>query len=414
MQQLSEKQKKERKFLLALPILTLPFLCLGFWALGGGTGISTGMEAQQEGLNMSLPEAQIETHALNKLESYEQAEKQASKIREQRRMDPFSYNSTEKRDTLDFFATDSGRESALQQTEVQVHQKLVELEKLLSQPDIKQEPVKQEMTSVGIRELPQANVLGDPDMQRLEAMMTSVVEPEMEDPEMERIDSILDKLLDVQHPQRVHERLLKTNALEREGAYSVCLDRDIPQEENFKESANLERERNGFYSLGSDRQQSFATIQPAISAQVTKDQEVVTGASIEMELTQPVFIEGVEFLAGTRVTGVCSLNGERLNIEVKRIRSGNLIVPVNLKVVDLDALPGIRIPNAITRDAVKQGADDGIQDMNMMAMSPSWEAQASMAGMETVKGILSKKAKLVKVTVKAGHPLLLVDQSNNQ
>ena len=107
------------------------------------------------------------------------------------------------------------------------------------------------------------------------------------------------------------------------------------------------------------------------------------------------------------------LSGERLNIEVSSIRSDNLIIPVSLQAVDLDALRGIKIPNAITRDAVKQGAGDGIQSLNAMGMSSSWEAQASMAGMETIKGIISKKAKLVKVTVKAGHPLLLADLSGN-
>lgn len=411
MQKPTEKQKKKRKFLLALPILTLPFLCLAFWAMGGGTGEHTGIAELQQGLNMTLPEAQIESYSLNKLEAYEQAEKKASQVREQRRMDPFADSSTEKQDTSRRFTAGSG--NTLQETENEVQEKLFTLERLLNQPDIQQEPVGQGIASVVTTEPRQADRIDDPELQRLEAMMASLIEPEMEDPEMERIDSMLDKLLDVQHPQRVHERLSQKNALEREGTYSIHLDRDIPQEENFKESANLQIGRNGFYTLDSDRQQSFATIRPAISAQVTIDQQVVTGASIEMELTQAVFIEGMEFVAGTRVTGVCNLNGERLNIEVSSIRSDNLIIPVSLQAVDLDALSGIKIPNAITRDAVKQGAGDGVQSMNMMGMSSSWEAQASMAGMETVKGILSKKAKLVKVTVKAGHPLLLADMSGN-
>jgi conjugative transposon TraM protein len=413
MQKLTEKQKKERKFLLALPILTLPFLCLAFWAMGGGTREDTGIEEQQLGLNMTLPEAQIESYSMNKLESYEEAERRASQVREQRRMDPFADNSTEKQDTLRQLIPGLGGGNTLEKTESEVQEKLVSLERLLNKKDIKQEPAGQGIASVVTTDPRQANTIDDPELQRLEAMMASVIEPEMEDPEMERIDSMLDKLLDVQHPQRVYERLSQKNALEREGTYSIHLDRDIPQEENFKESANLQIGRNGFYTLDSDRQQSFATIRPAISAQVTKDQQVVTGASIEMELTQAVFIEGMEFIAGTRVTGVCTLNGERLNIEVQQIRSGNLIIPVSMTVMDLDALPGIKIPTAITRDAVKQGAGDGIQSMNMMGMSSSWEAQASMAGMETVKGILSKKAKLVKVTVKAGHPLLLADLSDN-
>ena len=412
MQQLSEKQKKERKFLFVLPILTLPFLCLGFWALGGGMEVPTDLEIQQKGLNMTLPEAQIESDALNKLESYERADKQASKVLELRRMDPFAGSSIELKDTL--FPSSYGEleESALVNTEKQVRGKLIELEKLLSQPDKQAEPVGQKNTS-GSWVSPQLNSSDDQDIQRLESLMASMKEPEMEDPEMERIDSMLDKLLDVQHPQRVHERLSQRKELEREVVFSVSLNRAVSVEKNFEKVDYPQFEQNGFYSLDSNKPKSFATIHPAISAQVTKDQEVVTGASIELELTQAIFIDGVEFSSGTKITGVCSLDGERLNIDIRNIRSGNLIIPVSLRALDLDALPGIKIPNAITRDAVKQGAGDGIQSMNMMGMSSSWEAQASMAGMETVKGILSKKAKLVKVTVKAGHPLLLMDQSGN-
>lgn len=413
MKKLTEKEERQRKFLMMLPVITLPFLCLAFWALGGGTGDPASIDKQHEGLNMSLPEAQIEPNALNKLESYEQAEKRASQVREQRRMDPFAESVRVKEDTLHLSTVHTGQESTLLETENEVQEKLFALENLLNQPDIKQQAVGQEIASVESGSPGQRSVSADPDLQRLEAMMASVIGPGMEDPEMERIDSMLDKLLDVQHPQRVHERMSQTNELEKNAVFSVSLDRHGPQVQYVGESVYPQRIRNGFYSLDSDKQQSFATIPPAIAAQVTKDQEVVTGASIEMELTQSMFIDGVEFLAGTPITGVCTLNGERLNIEVQRIRSGNLIIPVNLNAVDLDALPGIKIPNAITRDAVKQGAGDGIQSMDMMGMSPSWQAQASMAGMETVKGILSKKAKLVRVTVKAGHPLLLADLSGN-
>ncbi|SFU19218.1 Bacteroides conjugative transposon TraM protein [Algoriphagus locisalis] len=412
MQQLTDKQKKERKFLLALPILTLPFLCLAFWAMGGGSG-EPSIGEQQQGLNMTLPEAQVESPALTKLESYEQAEVKASKVREQRRMDPFAESAIEEEDASPRFIVPIGQESRLQETENEVQEKMFTLEKLLNQPDVQQKPAVQVIGSVETEEPGKLSDSADPDLQRLEALMASVTGPGLEDPEMERIDAMLDKLLDVQHPQRVHERMSQTNDQERKPVFAVSLDQDDPQADSPKESVYSGRERNGFYSLESETPLSFARVRPAIAAQVTKDQEVVTGASIEMELTQSMFIDGVEFSAGTPITGVCTLDGERLTIAVRSIRSGNLIVPVDLEVVDLDALPGIKIPNAITRDAVKQGAGEGIQSMNRIGMSSSWEAQASMAGMETVKGILSKKAKLVKVMVKAGHPLLLSDQSVN-
>ncbi|WP_339880165.1 conjugative transposon protein TraM [uncultured Algoriphagus sp.] len=409
MKQLTEKQKKDRKFLLVLPVLTLPFLCLAFWALGGGKHVEEFETASEKGLNMGLPEAYIEVGSMDKMKSYEEAERKASQLREQLRMDPFANRLTQ--DTVPAKPGNLQESSRLSKTEDALQEKLADLQNLVSNPPVKKDPYSSPQLSSPI-DKGQDSDLVDQDLKRLESMMAAVVEPGMEDPEMQRIDNLLDKLLDVQHPQRVEQRLSEARKLELQAAFAVSPE---PNGAALQEEVGMgivPTERNGFYTLENETRKSFSSIHPAISAQVTRDQEVVSGASIEMELTQPVFIEGIEFPKGTRVTGVCALRGDRLNINVQALRSGNLIIPVSLEATDLDALPGIKIPDAITRDAIKEGAGDGVESLGMMGMSSSWEAQASMAGMETVKGILSKKAKLVRVTVKAGHPLLLTDMSN--
>jgi hypothetical protein len=43
----------------------------------------------------------------------------------------------------------------------------------------------------------------------------------------------------------------------------------------------------------------------------------------------------------------------------------------------------------------------------MTSLDPSLKAQATATGINAVKNLLSKKAKLVKVTVKAGYKVLL-------
>ncbi len=414
MNPLNEKQKRERKFLLVLPLLTLPFLCLAFWALGGGKGSSPIEYGLQKGLNLSLPEARIEAVELDKLESYEQAERKALKLKEQRRMDPFAeFQTSEKSGSEDLFlSTVKVENSSLEEAENSVRDKLSDLEKLITDS----EPAHYFPTNKAQAIDPVAtDPTDDPDLERLEAMMASVINPEMEDPELKQIDAMLEKLLDVQHPQRVQERMNEIRAVRDPRIFEVST---VPFElENGGKTTgspgSLHRVNNGFYTLEEDRTTAFSEIMPAISAKITIDQEVVDGASIDLELAQPIYIKGQQLPIGTALTGICSLDGERLNIQVKSIRKGNLIIPVNLEAIDLDALPGIRIPNAITREAVKKGAGNGIQSMNMMNMSNSWEAQASMAGMEAVKGIFSKKAKLIKVKVKAGHPLLLADRTNH-
>jgi hypothetical protein len=108
------------------------------------------------------------------------------------------------------------------------------------------------------------------------------------------------------------------------------------------------------------------------------------------------------------------LNNERLEIEVNSIRNGNSLFPVKLEVYDMDGLPGIHIPGAITRDVAKQSADNGLQLMELTSVDPSLKAQAATAGINTVKSLMSRKVKQVKVLVKAGYKVLLRDKNVQQ
>ena len=114
------------------------------------------------------------------------------------------------------------------------------------------------------------------------------------------------------------------------------------------------------------------------------------------------------------VYGSCNVDGERLKISITGIRFNNSLFPVSLTVYDLDALEGVRVPGAIGRDAGKEGADRAVQSMQLMSLDPSLGAQAASAGLEAVKGFAGKKVKLVRVTVKAGYPMLLMDGKAKQ
>src|SRR3569833_2472720 len=50
--------EKQRKFYLILPLLVIPFLTMGFWALGGGKTPSNQMNSAK-GIDTTLPQAQF-------------------------------------------------------------------------------------------------------------------------------------------------------------------------------------------------------------------------------------------------------------------------------------------------------------------------------------------------------------------
>ena len=86
-------------------------------------------------------------------------------------------------------------------------------------------------------------------------------------------------------------------------------------------------------------------------------------------------------------------------------------MPVDLSVYDMDAMAGIRAPDAITEDAMRSGTDNAIQSMQLMSMDQSLATQAAGAGVEAAKTLFGKKVKHIKVTLKDGYPVLL---RNNQ
>ena len=76
----------------------------------------------------------------------------------------------------------------------------------------------------------------------------------------------------------------------------------------------------------------------------------------------------------------------------------------------MDGISGIYIPGAITRDVAKQSVDHATQGFGLTTLDPSLAAQAANAGIEAARSLVSKKVKLMKVTLKAGYRVLLQDE----
>src|SRR5690606_29511253 len=81
---------RRRKFLLALPLLALPFLTMLFWALGGGSVPEADAQAQStKGLNSQLPDAGLkDDRAMDKMSYYDQAALDSLKFSELVKSDP--------------------------------------------------------------------------------------------------------------------------------------------------------------------------------------------------------------------------------------------------------------------------------------------------------------------------------------
>lgn len=402
------KDPGKRKMLLILPLLVLPFLTLAFWALGGGKNDGATAQKQVRGLNLQLPDAQLkDDKGENKLSYYEQAEKDSAKWRQGMENDPFFQSglndlTPKKEFGYDPYPLQTGNYG--DPNEQKVYQKLSELNGHLKNA----EEYKTYSPSQDKRYASNTNAsLTTEDINRLEEMMKHSSDPVTKDPEVEQLNGMMDRILDIQHPERVKQRINENSEKNKAQVFAVKGNTDH-YSISLLDTGGGNQPINAFYSVDDG---AGAEEQNAIEAVIHETQDLVDGSIMKMRLVDDVRVDDVRIPKGNFVFGKATLQGERLQIEIHSVRKNNALFPVKLVVYDLDGMKGIHIPGAITRDVAKQSADNSLQNIEMSSIDPSFKAQATTAGLNAARTLLTKKAKLVRVRVKAGYKILLREKN---
>jgi hypothetical protein len=355
--------QRKRKILLVLPPIVFCLTTILFLALGGGQS-EQAKAGDKKGLNMKLPSAIIaEDQAADKMSFYDQAHADSLKKQQLRKADPYSQNKPDSLNRLPgtnsgtafprhpaaFGSADyGGSNSTPAENEARINQRMAQLQAVVNKPQPVSLPVKKTVNAI-------------PD---------SLPEPTAaaEDPELKQMNGLLEKILDIQHPERVKA------AADKAG---------IP--------ITVKKFR-------------------AIPAIIDGTQKIVQGTVICLKLTDTVTLGGQFFTKGQHLYGSGSLSNQRYTVNIKSIHVGYNFYPVDLTVFDqTDGLEGICVPEAITGDALREGAANSVQNMDVMSFDPSMTAQLTTAGINTAKGLFGKKVKRVKAKLKNGHALLLRD-----
>ncbi len=344
--------RDKRKVLLILPLLALPFLALAFYAMGGGRSDAPSMQLQpQKGINTNLPDAAFKTDKpLDKLAYYQQSERN-SENHDENEIKTVT-------DRLGFSSTEQDPQTEL------IDQKLEALNREINRPEesqMRKQPSSKRKAGrpVGMTD----------DVDRLETMMRNMQQSSGDDPEITQLNKMLEKILDIQHPQRIKEQYI----------------RDIPESND-----NLFK---------------------AIPAIIEENQKVTQGSVIKLRLLDSVVLNGETVPKNHLIYGICDITNQRLILNIKNIRIGNSIVPVDLSVFDMDGMKGLDVPEAYIKNAVNEGTDGVLRNMQLPGYDPSVAAQVAGVGLEAAKGLFSKKTKRIKARLKAGKPVLL---RNNQ
>lgn len=409
-----EQARRQRKFALVLPLLVVPFCSLFFWALGGGGHANAQSSRMQDGLNLQLPKPQLKSDSTaDKLSFYTQAEKDSLKLKQAIRDDPYykeedgaiaadtanHLNEKISGTGLNMQTTAGGDPGSLEANEAAVNERLLALKKQINEP------------AQGVEKDQDKHYVDE--QHKLDMLQSQISKQSEDDPEMKQLSGMLDKVLQLEHPEMVKEQLREKSEKSRGIVFPVSAVETGSDKSYMPTSSDAQsyflsgtQTNNGFFEASDT---TTATKETGIAAIVHGEQTLTSGATIKLRLRQDIFINGTLIPKNNFVYGNCSLDGDRLNVDIKTVRLGNSVFPVALKAFDMDGLAGLHVPGAITRDAAKYGADQAIQSMDFYSMSPSIGAQAASAGVQAAKGLFSKKVRLVKVTIKSGYRILLAN-----
>lgn len=417
----SPKFLRQRKMMLVLPALVIPFVTMAFWALGGGQGnAGTNLSQNKQGLNLQLPDANLkDDRNADKLAFYNEADADSLKREENLRNDPYYKDSLLTIQNLILPDTSesisavpsykglnySPYRQSTDANEQRIYQKINEINKQINHPE----------TSVVVSSPVSHNSEGNEqfanEIDRLQDMMQQMNDNPQSDPEMDQLNGTLEKILDIQHPDRVKNKLKEKSLKNKEQVFIISKQPVKNNVSLLDTSKSKKQTENKFYGIEKD---SDTEEQNTVEAVVHQTQTLVNGAVVKMRLLNDVYLNGSLVPRGNFVFGTAQLNDERLEININSVRNNNSLFPVKLEVYDMDGLPGIYIPGAISRDVAKQSADNSLQLMELTSMDPSFKAQAAATGINAAKSLLSKKVKQVKVLVKAGYKVLLRDKNIQQ
>lgn len=437
-------QATQTKVLLLAPLILIPFCALLFYALGGGRGKEKeSSRTPLKGLNTFLPAPQLKEGDNDKLALYKKDDLDSQRLR---RAESLSLNIFDQADGVDggpdedmegSLSIDSGvveepfsdrplsrrrsnnRRSGGHSKDPadELEQKLARLQQMLQQDTMPAAPRKED------RRLPDEPVadgvpLVTPEMAQLQTLMRDFEQTKAQtEPasELDHMDGMLDKILDIQYPDRFRERMASAKKNKPKEGLSVASSVQASAIAPLMSAAPGEvladsRNNQVFHELPAD-QETMQGVPPSIIAVIHETQTLVSGTTVKIRIEQDIYVQGQRIPKGTFIYGTCSLSGERMLITCKTIRFGQQLFPVSLTAYALDGLPGIRIPGSISRDAAKKGTDQAIQAIGLSTLDPSLAAQATSAGIDAAKSLLSKKVKLVRVTLKSDYPLLLHDDN---
>ena len=171
------------------------------------------------------------------------------------------------------------------------------------------------------------------------------------------------------------------------------------------------KERNmGFRSVG---KAAPSIARNTLSVVVDRTTTIRQGDFLRLRLTESARIEGMVLPPNTVLIAQSTIDGNRMKLHVTSVEHAGRILAVKLSAFDLDGQEGLSIPGSEEVSALKEvgagvGGTIGTSFTFASSAKDQLIAEAARGVMQGASQLLQKKLRTIKVTVKSGHRLFLV------
>ena len=166
----------------------------------------------------------------------------------------------------------------------------------------------------------------------------------------------------------------------------------------------------GFHSLTS---LAAPTMRNTLKVVVDRTTTLKEGDNVVLRLLETAKVQGLRIPRQSRLIAVAKIEGNRMHLLIKSIEVDGHIIAVKLSAYDTDGQEGVYIPGSEDINALKEvGANIGGSMGTSFTFASSAKDQiiseAARGVMQGASQLLRKKLRTVKVTLKGGYRLFLV------
>ncbi|SKA33118.1 Bacteroides conjugative transposon TraM protein [Chitinophaga eiseniae] len=172
------------------------------------------------------------------------------------------------------------------------------------------------------------------------------------------------------------------------------------------------REHAFFTPTGSSQK---ASSRNSARACIQETQDVTPVSDVSILLLADARLAGRTIPEGTVLTASPKFTGGRLQLQITSVEINGDVIPVEINVYDLNGQLGLSAPistenSALTEIVANMGTSAGTNLSLSANMGQQLASDMTKSAIQGVSGYFAKKVRIPKVTLKAGHQLLLVSK----